>query len=292
MSKKKELGKGIRALLSNIDTDDKKSSSAKRTDNKSTAIQEIPIKDIEVNPFQPRKDFDEDELASLANSILEIGLIQPITVRKLGDKYQLISGERRYRAAQIAKLSKLPAYIRTANDQEMTEMALIENIQRSDLNALEIAFSYQRLISEFKLTQDALSKRVAKKRSTISNYIRLLKLPPTIQKSIKSGQISMGHARVLAGMSDPSKQLVLFNKIITQSLSVRQTESALRPVKSGSNRSNSQSKNPFIRDVENKLSASVGSKVQIQQDNKGKGKITITFTDTEHLNEILDRFDD
>jgi ParB family chromosome partitioning protein len=219
MAKKNALGRGLGALLQNPDTD----VTSRGGDSALVgSISTIPIAQIEANPFQPRTHFDQEKLDELAASIRQLGIIQPITVRKLGyDKYQLISGERRFRASQLAGLDEVPAFIRIANDQAMLEMALVENIQRHELDAIEVALSYQRLIEECDLTQEALSERVGKQRSTIANYLRLLKLPPEIQKGIANGEVTMGHARALIGIEDPLEQLQLYKQIITEQLSVR-----------------------------------------------------------------------
>ncbi len=230
-TKKNALGRGLSALLENANTD--------ITNNKLEgegkvvgAISNIEISKIEANPFQPRTNFEEDALNELASSIKEHGIIQPVTVRKLGyDKYQLISGERRFRASQLAGLTSVPAYIRIANDQAMLEMALVENIQREQLDAIEVAISYKRLIDECNLTQEQLSQKVSKQRSTITNYLRLLKLPIEIQLGIRNSDISMGHARALINIENPEKQLEIFNHIILNNLSVREAEDLARGVK-------------------------------------------------------------
>ena len=229
MNKKKEIGKGLRALLSNIETTNNPTVKTKLVKELNSSILEIVIDKIETNPFQPRSEFDVEELAELSQSIKIHGLIQAITVRSLGgDKYQLISGERRLRASKLAGLKTVPAFIRVADDQAMLEMALIENIQRSNLNAIEIAISYQRLMVECDLTHESLSDRVGKKRSTISNYVRLLKLPPQIQSSIKGAEISMGHARALAGIGDVGLQLDIFKEVLSKKMSVRALEALVK----------------------------------------------------------------
>jgi ParB family transcriptional regulator, chromosome partitioning protein len=294
MNKKKELGKGLRALLSNIEqttnTEDKKELVKELT----SSINFIPLDSIEVNPFQPRKDFDPEELENLSKSIAIHGLIQPLTVRSLGgNNYQLISGERRMRASKMAGLKEVPAYVRIANDQEMLEMALIENIQRADLNAVEVAISYQRLIDECKLTHDNLSDRVCKNRSTVTNYLRLLKLPPEIQTSIKIGKISMGHARVLAGVQDIGLQLQLFNKTIEGDLSVRAIEE-LAKEKSKSNAPTVEQTNASgtiaieLERIKKELSGIFGTKTEIVRNNNGKGKIVLSFNNDNEFNNIYD----
>jgi len=229
-SKKPALGRGLSALLENAKTD----ITTKAIDNAPVlgSVSNIPISAIETNPFQPRTEFEEVALNELAQSIKEHGIIQPITVRKLGyDKYQIISGERRFRAAQLAGLTEIPAFIRVANDQQMLEMALIENIQREDLNPIDIALSYQRLMDECKLTQEEVSKRVGKQRSTVANYLRLLKLPAPIQKALKENAITMGHARALINIENEDKQLALFALILEQDLSVREVEELAKGAK-------------------------------------------------------------
>jgi ParB family transcriptional regulator, chromosome partitioning protein len=281
MNKKKELGKGLRALLSNIETTTNKEEKTQLVKELTSSVSTIALDAIEVNPFQPRTEFDPEELMELAKSIKVHGLIQPITVRSLGgDAYQLISGERRMRASKMAGLTQVPAYIRVANDQEMLEMALIENIQRSDLNAVEVAISYQRLIDECSLTHETLSDRVGKNRSTVTNYLRLLKLPPEIQNAIKSNDISMGHARVLAGVQDIALQLQMFKKTMNDQLSVRQLEDLSK----SSTTLPSQKNAPKINDatsielerIKKEISGLIGTKVDIARNNKGQGKIVIS----------------
>jgi len=286
MAKKKDLGKGLRALLKDVDkTSGKPAKSVVKELAKGT--REIEIKTIETNPFQPRTEFDADQLAELSASIKLHGLVQPITVRSLGDgKFQLISGERRLRASKLAKLKTIPAYIRVADDQEMLEFALIENIQRQNLNALEVAFSYQRLMDECSLTQDELSHRVGKKRSTVANYVRLLKLPPQIQQAVKKEEISMGHARVLAGISNLIKQLDLFNKARIGNWSVRKLEEEASAKRK--NTSKEGSEHPEITRFKSKLSKVLGVKVNIKRSEKGKGSITIPFQSDDEFNDIIE----
>lgn len=289
--KKPDLGQGIRALLGNIDTQIQQDPE-RVTKELAVSVAMLDIKLIEVNPFQPRKDFDPVALEELSNSIKTFGLIQPITVRRLNaNAYQIISGERRFRASQMAGLVEVPAYIRLAeNDQEMIEMALIENIQREDLNAIEIANSYQRLIDECSLTHDNMSERVGKKRSTISNYLRLLKLPPAIQQGIKDSQVSMGHARALAGVNDIAMQLMLFQRIKTESLSVREIEDLISKYSESQNKP--KKANPKLsaeyKSVQDTLSTFFGSKIQLKTKGNGKGSIVINFGSNEDLNRILD----
>jgi ParB family chromosome partitioning protein len=266
----------------------------------SSSVANIRIDAIEVNPYQPRVEFDTEELMELAKSIKVHGLIQPITVRSLGgDQYQLISGERRLRASKMAGITEVPAYIRVANDQEMLEMALIENIQRAELNAIEIAISYQRLIDECNLTHETLSDRVGKNRSTVTNYLRLLKLPPEIQTSVKDGSISMAHARVLAGIQDVEKQLFLYRRAKGEEMSVRQMEDAARQlttsVSASASSKNSKPVNPAsieLERIKKEISSLLGTKVDIQRNDKGRGKIVINFGNDKEFNDIYDIFRD
>ncbi len=286
MAKKKDLGKGLRALLKDVDK-----SSGKPTKSVVEKLvkgtMEIDVNSIETNPFQPRTDFDHEQLLELSASIELHGLVQPITVRSMGDgKFQLISGERRLRATKLAKLKVIPAYVRVANDQEMLEFALIENIQRQNLNALEVAFSYQRLMDECQLTQDELSKRVGKKRSTVANYVRLLKLPPQIQQAVKREEISMGHARVLVGISNLIKQLDLFNKTRIHNWSVRKLEEEASAKKKIIK--NIESEHPEITRIKNKLSKVLGVKIRIKRDQKGAGSIQIPFNSDDEFNDIVE----
>lgn len=296
MSQKSELGKGLRALLSNINTE----TGVKNNPVSSTAINAvsvIPIAQIHPNKQQPRHVFEEELIKELADSIKTYGIIQPLTVRKTNiDEYQIISGERRYRACLLAGLQEVPVYVRTANDNEMLEMALVENIQREDLNPIEIAISYQRLSDEYKYTQEELSSRVGKKRSTISNYIRLLKLPVEIQNAIKNKSLSMGHARVIAGVDDLIQQMQLFKDIQSKELSVRDAEKILHSyTKSKARRpvfpppSNTQTQ---IKVLEDRMSAFFGSRVNINRKPNGEGQIVIKFKDDRQLNDILDRIEE
>ncbi|MBK8484205.1 MAG: ParB/RepB/Spo0J family partition protein [Saprospiraceae bacterium] len=296
MSQKNELGKGLRALLSNMNTE----SGSKTNSVTSTAINTInliPVEQIIPNKQQPRHVFEEELINELADSIKTYGLIQPITVRKINiNEYQIISGERRYRASKIAGLQELPVYVRTANDNEMLEMALVENIQREDLNPIEIAISYQRLSNECGFTQEQLSERVGKKRSTISNYVRLLKLPVEIQNAIKSKSLTMGHARVIAGVDDLIKQMQLFKDIQTKDLSVREAEKALQSFTKTQSRKlvspAPANSNAQINLLEDRMSAFFGSKVQILRKENGQGQIVIKFKDDRQLNDLLDRIDE
>ena len=294
---KKALGRGLSAILSNPSTDITQSQSNIEIQTPLGAIGELLINTIEVNPFQPRTHFNETALNELADSIKELGVIQPITVRKLGyDKYQLISGERRFRASQLAGLKKIPAYIRVANDKEMLEMALIENIQREDLDAIEIALSYKLLQVECNLTQEKLSERVGKKRSTVSNYLRLLNLNPIVQAGIRDRMISMGHARTLVNISDEEAQLDLYKAILSNNLSVRQTEELAQGVKI--NLTNSTSKPvtkiaplPFsIQQLTKKFEEKLNSKTEVKLQKSGKGKLIISFKNEEELEHIIQCF--
>lgn len=293
MSKKKELGKGIRALLSNIESTSSPKEKSKLVKELNSNILEIPVDSIEVNPFQPRTEFDKEELDELAQSIKIHGLIQAITVRSLGgNQYQLISGERRLRASKLAGLKQIPAFIRVADDQALLEMALIENIQRSNLNAIEVAISYQRLMVECDLTHETLSERVGKKRSTISNYVRLLKLPPQIQTSIKENKISMGHARALAGVDDVDLQLDIYNEVIQRALSVRALENLVKSYqnpepKVGASKGTSSLPAEVLK-IQNDLSSVFGTTVKIKRDQSGKGKFSIPFGSDKEFNAILD----
>ncbi len=287
------LGRGLGALLDDsTNTAEKLSGSSSRP---SIPIGEIPIAEIEVNPFQPRTEFKKEALEELSESIKVQGIIQPITVRQLSkNQYQLISGERRLQASKLAGLETIPAYIRTADDQQMLEMALIENIQRENLNSIEIALSYQRLISECNLKQEELGDRVGKNRTTVTNYLRLLKLPPDIQIALRDGRLSMGHARAIIGIDNPATQLSIFHKIISDDLSVRKVESLVReytqnPVESTNlNKSANPSLSPEVKNLQNKLSSHFGARISLKADEKNKGEIRIPFVSTEDLNRILE----
>jgi ParB family chromosome partitioning protein len=285
--RKKDLGKGIRALLDNVETPD--------PDNKESLIKElsntvayIPVSSVELNPFQPRTEFDEESLEELAKSISIHGLVQPITVRHIGGgKYQIISGERRIRACKIAGIDEVPAYVRIADDSAMLEMALIENIQRKDLNPIEIGISYQRLMDEFKLTHEQLAVRVVKKRSTITNYVRLLKLPPVIQQALKQDKISMGHARSLAGIDEIALQLNLLDQCIRKNWSVRQLEHTIQNIRSQSSGKKHDEPSAVIMQLQDELSAAFGTKVALKSRNNGSGQIMISYKSVEELQQIL-----
>ncbi len=295
MNKRPALGRGLGALLQNADTDIT-SKSADDKGNVVGTVSTILISNIEANPFQPRTQFEKEALLELADSIKELGIIQPVTVRKLGyDKYQLISGERRFRASQIAGLDRIPAFIRIANDQEMLEMALVENIQRENLDAIEVAFSYQKLIEECNLTQEKLSERVGKKRSTVANFLRLLKLPAEIQLAIRIKDITMGHARALINLGDTKKQLTIFNKIVKEGLSVRQVEELVQDKKAESadkvtqfKKGKSTSLTFSQQKIQEELATFLKTDVQLQTNNKGKGKIVIPFSSEEQLERVIE----
>jgi ParB family chromosome partitioning protein len=289
-NKRNALGKGLGALLTSPETDITTKTSGQFEAGSVGSISLLAIANIEANPFQPRTFFEEEALKELAASIQEMGLIQPVTVRKMGyDKYQLISGERRFRASQIAGLTEIPAYIRIANDQAMLEMALVENIQREELDAIEIALAYQRMLEELKLTQEEVSEKVAKKRSTVANYLRLLKLPPEIQLGIRSRKITMGHARALVNIDDPKLQLSLYNQILSSEMSVRQVEEAARNTKAGGGpeKPAAISVSQVIKSAEKMLHQRLEVPVDIKSSKDGKGQISIKFNSEFELNEIL-----
>jgi ParB family chromosome partitioning protein len=304
LEKKRALGKGLSALLD--DTSGVKSSrnnySSAETDGGSSnsntgngnmgSVNEIRIAEIEINPYQPRTDFDEQTLIELAESIKVQGLIQPITVRRVNShSYQLISGERRLRACKRAGLNTIPAYIRTANDQQMLEMALIENIQRENLNAMEVALSFQRMLDECNLKQEELGERVSKNRSTVNNYLRLLKLPPSIQASIRDGDISMGHARALINITDPVKQVHLHQLILQQGLSVRKVEEMVRALQNGTEKKETRKLEPVpfqIQKIQDNLASKFSTKVKLKVGNKGAGSIEIPFLSQDDLSRILE----
>ena len=291
-AKKRALGRGLSALLEDAGTDITSKSEATQGATLGS-VSMLPISQIEVNPFQPRTKFEKEGLIELANSIQEHGIIQPITLRKLGyDKYQIISGERRFRASQAAGLKEVPAYIRVANDQAMLEMALVENIQRRELDAIEIAISYKRLLDECDLTQDALSQKVSKSRSSVTNHLRLLKLPAEVQLAVRDGQISMGHARALIGLEE-KKQLSIFKKIVAEALSVRQVEDLVRGVetKKASKPKPSKGELSFEQQkLKEDLSDMFGNQVIIKKDAAGKGKLEIPFNSDEDLNRLAGFF--
>ena len=287
-TRKQALGRGLSALLQDP-SNDIKSIQDKNADKVIGNIIELDINAIEVNPFQPRTKFNEESLRELASSIKELGVIQPITVRKIGfNKFQLVSGERRFRASKLIGLETIPSYIRIANDQETLEMALVENIQRQDLDAIEIALSYQRLIDDIKLTQEQMSARVGKKRSTISNYLRLLKLDPIIQTGMRDGFISMGHGRAIINIENQNRQLEIYEKILSQKLSVRQTEQLVKNYKETKVVSTSEKEEipKYIKKGINEISEYFGHKINVKISKTGSGKITIPFHSEEDFNRI------
>ncbi|MCZ8331561.1 MAG: ParB/RepB/Spo0J family partition protein [Flavobacterium sp.] len=289
--KKQALGRGLSALLKDPENDIK-SVNDKNADKVVGNIIELDIDSIEINPFQPRTNFNEEAIQELASSIKELGLIQPITVRKLDfNKYQLISGERRLRASKVVGLTTIPAYIRIANDNESLVMALVENIQRHDLDPIEIALSYQRLIDEIQLTQEQMSERVGKKRSTIANYLRLLKLDPIIQTGIRDGFISMGHGRAIINIEDQDVQTDIYQKIVSENLSVRETEALVKIYQDGLKPAPVKPKkttNFTIADEQKKaFTEFFGSKIEVKVAGNGKGKITIPFHSEEDFNRII-----
>lgn len=292
---KDALGKGIRSLLQSIDSDLKTTSGTLKSNvvEQATGILRIPINEIETNPRQPRHHFDEQALNELAASIKIHDIIQPVTVSRLpGGKYRLIAGERRYRAARIAGLADLPAYIRQANDSQLLELALLENLQREDLNAIEIALSYKRMMDELEHTQEQVAERMGKERSTVANYIRLLKLPPDIQVAVRNSTISMGHARALINVDTVDKQLYIFHEAVNRKLSVRQTEELVRklykttvPVKQSINSGLPQG----YKKIEDTLASHFSTKVKLTHSNKGHGSINIAYFSLDELNKILDQ---
>lgn len=290
------LGKGIRSLLQNIDTDLKTTAGNLKSQvvEKVTATNRIALDQIQANPRNPRHDFDETSLNELAASIKLHDIIQPITVSKLATgKYQLIAGERRFRAATIAGLKDVPAYIRQVNDNELLELALLENLQREDLNAIEIALSYKRMMDELDHTQEQVAERMGKERSTVTNYIRLLKLPPDIQLAVRNSSLSMGHARALINIDTVDKQLYVYAEIKNKGLSVRQTEELVRNLykneKPAAVKSSSKSGlSPAYKRIEDNLASHFGTKVKLNHRNKGYGSITLEYYSLEELNKLLD----
>lgn len=289
MAQKKALGRGLGALIDGVEKE--------VLEKKVEANLEIEISAIEFNPFQPRTRFNEEALNELAASIRELGIVQPLTVREKGDgTYQLIAGERRLRAAKIAGLKTVPAFIRTADDQAMLELALVENIQREDLDAIEVAISYQRLIDECQLTQEQLSDRVGKQRSTVANYLRLLKLPAEIQLGIRDRQLTMGHARTLINIEDIDQQIKVYYRVIEEELSVRKTEELVRQMqvdklKDPSKATKKKQLNRDFEELSGHLSKVFNSEVVFRINNKGKGKIVIPFEDSDDMERILGLLD-
>lgn len=284
--RKNALGRGLNALLND--------SPLLAEERAASPMQEVPVEQIQVNPFQPRKDFDATALQELSASIKLHGIIQPLTVRQLGpSSYQLIAGERRLQASKLAQLKQVPAYIRKADDQQMLEMALVENIQRENLNSIEIALSYQRLLTECQIKQEALGERVGKNRTTVNNYLRLLKLPPDIQIALRDQKMSMGHARALISVETPEAQLRLFEDIIEQDLSVRQVEALVRALseEKATKAAPATKVDPRLKhmatEASAQLAARLGASVKIQVNTKEKGEIKIAFTNSSELDRIL-----
>lgn len=297
--KRNALGRGLGALLKDADSVKGKAASAETAAAVTSNLNEIPVDQIEVNNYQPRSHFNDEALKELSESIKIQGIIQPITVRQLSPTaYQLISGERRLRASKLAGLTKIPAYIRTANDQQMLEMALIENIQRENLNPIEIAISYQRMITECNLKQEELGDRVGKNRSTVTNYVRLLKLPPDVQVALRDNIISMGHARTIINLENVEQQLYVLNKIKSEELSVRAVEELVRNMQNKTTAPAADGKtaaakpstaaNAEITSLQNKLTSHFGTKIQVKSDKQFKGEIKIPFVSAEDLNRILE----
>ena len=295
--KRNALGRGLSALLNDSESVQQNKNIASNGPEvvNAGAINDISLAEIETNPFQPRTDFDEQALAELADSIKLQGLIQPITVRRMSaHSYQLISGERRFRASKLAGLTHIPAYVRTANDQQMLEMALIENIQRENLNAIEVALSFQRMLEECNLKQEELGERVSKNRSTVTNYLRLLRLPPAVQASIRDGQISMGHAKALLTIDDPTKQIYYHQHIIKEGLSVRSTEDLVREVQKFQVKKETKRPEPVsfqVQKIQDDLASKFSTRVKLKVDGHGKGSIEIPFLSQEDLGRILEIMD-
>jgi ParB family chromosome partitioning protein len=292
---KDALGKGIRSLLQSIDTDLKTNSGSLKSSvvEAVTSMQRIGIDEIDANPKQPRKDFDEQALQELATSIKLHDLVQPVTLTRLATgRYRLISGERRWRAAKIAGLKDVPAYIRHADDQQLLELALLENLQREDLNAMEIALSYKRMMEELNHTQEQVAERMGKERSTVANYIRLLKLPPDIQVAVRKNEISMGHARALVNVDTVDRQLYIFKEIKSKGLSVRQTEELVRQLyrRSGDVKDSAKSLlPPAFKKIEDNLASHFSTKVKVSHNKKGQGSITIEYYSIQDLNKVLEQ---
>jgi ParB family chromosome partitioning protein len=289
------LGKGIRSLLQSIDSDLKTTTGHLKTDvvEAATNIMRVPLEQILPNPKNPRRDFDENSLKELASSVKQFDLVQPLTVTKLADgKYQLIAGERRLRAAKLAGLKDVPAYVRQANDRELLELALLENLQREDLNAIEIGLSYKRMMDELNYTQEQVAERMGKERSTVTNYIRLLKLPPDIQVAVRNGGLSMGHARALINIDTIDKQIYLFHEIKDKQLSVRQTEELVRRLYRTTASAVKPSPKTTISEaykrIEDNLASYFSTKVILKHNSNGKGNIVIEYYSNEELNKILE----
>jgi len=287
MQKRNALGRGLGALIDDSNV----------IRNQNPVSNEIPVSEIEANPYQPRVHFDEEALNELAASIREVGIIQPITLRKIGDKrYQIIAGERRFRASKLAGLTNIPAFVREAGDEAMLELALIENIQREDLDAIEVALSYQRLMEECKLTQESLSDRVGKKRSTISNYLRLLRLPAVIQKAIREQEITMGHARALINITDSETQVMVYRQVVKYDFSVRKTEDIVRKLSNSEEEPSKESTKDStmthqFEDLKKHLGKYFSSNIGLKINEQYKGKIEIPFKDSKDLERIIGIFD-
>ncbi|MCB9169050.1 MAG: ParB/RepB/Spo0J family partition protein [Flavobacteriales bacterium] len=293
MTKKRGLGRGLSALLEDPSSDITTRAPITEVGGQRVVggVSELPVDQIGPNPFQPRTHFAKEALVELATSIRELGVIQPVTVRKVGyDRYQLISGERRFRAAQAAGLTAIPAFIRVANDEAMLEMALVENIQREDLDAIEVAISFKRLIDEVKLTQEQLSGKVGKDRTSVTNYLRLLKLQPEVQMGIRQRQIGMGHARALLAVDDPDQQIELFRRIVAGQMSVRQVEQIARETRSGGARTaRASAKSRLHRETSRMLSDRFGTKVAVKQNAQGQGRIELAFRNGGELEALLNK---
>jgi ParB family transcriptional regulator, chromosome partitioning protein len=294
-NKKDALGKGIRSLLQSIDQDLKTTSGTLKPDvvEKTTSSNFVSIDLIEVNPRQPRQDFDEESMKELAASIKMHGIIQPLTVSKTaGNRYRLVAGERRYRASKLAGLKEVPVYVRNVNDQELLELALLENLQRQDLNAIEIGLSYKRLMDECSLTQEQVAERMGKERSTVTNYIRLLKLPPAIVVAVRNGSLSMGHARAVINVDSVDKQLYVFHKIMDDGLSVRQTENLVRTMyKQGDavKKTVKAGLAPAFKKIEDNLASHFNTRVKLQHNKTGHGVISLEYYSLEELNALLEK---
>jgi len=290
---KDALGKGIRSLLQSIDSDLKNTSGEIKQSvvEAVTSVLRIPVELIDANPKQPRRNFEEQSLQELAQSIKLHDIIQPVTITKTGNRYRLISGERRWRAAKLAGLIDIPAYIRQANDQDLLELALLENLQREDLNAMEIALSYKRMMDELNHTQEQVAERMGKDRSTVTNYIRLLKLPPDIQVAVRNGEISMGHARALINVDTVDRQLYIFDEIKAKGLSVRQTENLVRNFykETGDKKITAGSLSPAYKKIEDKLSSHFSTRVKMKQSKDGSGQIMFDYYSLQELNKLLDQ---
>lgn len=292
---KDALGKGIRSLLQNIDTGMKTNTGELKTSvvEQVTSMQRISVNDIEPNPKQPRRDFDEQSLQELSLSIKMHDIVQPVTVSALPNgKFRLIAGERRWRAAKLAGIKDIPAYIRKANDQELLELALLENLQREDLNAMEIALSYKRMMEELNHTQEEVAERMGKERSTVANYIRLLKLPPDIQVAVRTNKITMGHARALINVDTIDKQLYIYNEVVKNALSVRQTEELVRKLYKNQSNPKESTKSglaPAYKKIEDNLASHFSAKVKLNHSKKGNGSILIEYYSIHELNKILEQ---